>query len=306
VGETLGCHGDSVGSSVVDGGSGNNMVESSIVDRGSNNTMVDCSVVDRGSNNTMVDSSIVDGGSNNTMVESRVVDRGGGNSIVDSSIVGDHWGSNRVDNRGVHSMVISDRGVHSMVISDREGVYSSVVGEGVNKSISVSIGLSISFSLDNMLDRSVLSNILWSKDTIGDSSVMSRAVVVGHGVAGNLVLGIGHRADSSSVVGHSRGGKSLVGYCGSNSIVGDGRCNCLDKRGGNSMAVCGRESIDSRVVSEGKGVHSRVVGESGDIAESPEEGGVDAAVDQSRLGFRLGTGGGDQSENYEHLHNCYC
>merc|ERR1711892_1222808 len=117
-----------------------------------------------------------------------------------------------------------------------------------------------------MLDRSVLSNILWSKDTIGDSSVMSRAVVVGHGVAGNLVLGIGHRADSSSVVGDSRGGNSLVGY---------GRCNCLHKRGGNSMAVCGRESIDSRVVSEGKGVNSRVVGESGDIAESPEEGGVD-------------------------------
>merc|ERR1711892_209866 len=165
--------------------------------------MVDCSVVDRGSNNTMVDSSIVDGGSNNTMVESRVVDRGGGNSIVDSSIVCDHWGSNRVD--------------------------SSVVGEGVNKSISVSIGLSISFSLDNMLDRSVLSNILWSKDTIGDSSVMSRAVVVGHGVAGNLVLGIGHRADSSSVVGDSRGGKSLVGYCGSNSIVGDGRATAFTK-----------------------------------------------------------------------------
>merc|ERR1711935_809419 len=211
----------------------------------------------------MVDSSIVDGGSNNTMVESRVVDRGGGNSIVDSSIVCDHWGSNRVDNRGVHSMVISDRGVHSMVISDREGVYSSVVGEGVNKSISVSIGLSISFSLDNMLDRSVLSNILWSKDTIGDSSVMSRAVVVGHGVAGNLVLGIYQRTDSNSLVGDcwsnsivgDRRCNSLVSDCWGNSLVGDGRCNCLDKRGGNSVAVCGRESINSSAVSEGKGVY---------------------------------------------------
>jgi len=280
-----------MGSSVVDGGSGNNMVESSVVDRGSKNTMVDCSVVDGGSNDTMVDSSVVDGGSNNTMVESRVVDRGGGNNIVDSSIVGDHWGSNRVDNRGGHSMVISGR----------EGVHSSVPGEGVNKSISISISLGISFSLDNVLDRSIPCNVLWSKGTIGDSSVMSRAVVVGHGVAGNLVLGIDHRADSSSVVGYSRGGNSLISDCRSNS-----RCNCPDKRGGNSVAVCVMESIDSCVVSEGKGVHSRVVGESGDIAESPEEGGVDAAVDQSRLGFRLGTGGGDQSENYEHLHDCYC
>merc|ERR1711935_808370 len=239
----------------------------------------------------MVESSIVDRGSNHTMVESRVVDRGGGNNIVDSSIVGDRWGSNRVDNRGGHSMVISGR----------ESVHSSVPGEGVNKSISISISLGISFSLDNVLDRSIPCNVLWSKGTIGDSSVMSRAVVVGHGVAGNLVLGIDHRADSSSVVGYSRGGNSLVSDCRSNS-----RCNCPDKRGGNSVAVCVRESIDSCVVSEGKGVHSRVVGESGDIAESPEEGGVDAAVDQSRLGFRLGTGSGDQSENYEHLHDCYC
>merc|ERR1711935_613282 len=181
------------------------MVESSVVDRGSKNTMVDCSVVDGGSNDTMVDSSVVDGGSNNTMVESRVVDRGGGNNIVDISFVGDHWGSNRVDNRGGHSMVINGR----------EGVHSSVVGEGVNKSVSISI----SFSLDNVLDRSIPCNVFWSKGTIGDSSVMSRAVVVGHGVAGNLVLGIAHRPDSSSVVGLSRGGDSLVSDCRSNSIV---------------------------------------------------------------------------------------
>merc|ERR1712021_62148 len=157
--------------------------------------MVESSVVDRGSKNTMVDCSVVDGGSNDTM--------------VDSSFVGDHWGSNRVDNRGGHSMVINGRG----------GVHSSVVGEGVNKSVSISISLGISFSLDNVLDRSIPCNVFWSKGTIGDSSVMSRAVVVGHGVAGNLVLGIDHRPDSSSVVGHSRGGDSLVSDCRSNSIV---------------------------------------------------------------------------------------
>merc|ERR1711892_885533 len=155
------------------------------------------------------------------MVESSVVHRGVGNNIVYSSIVGNHWGSIRVDNRGGNSMVISDR----------EGVHSSVVWEGVKKSISISLGISlgISFSLDNMLDRAVLGNVLWSKNTIGDSSVMSRAVVVGHGVAGNLMLGIYQRTDSSSVVG--------------------------DRRGGNSVAVCGRESINSSVVSEGKGVY---------------------------------------------------
>merc|ERR1711935_820576 len=163
----------------------------------------------------MVDSSVVDRGSNNTMVYCSIVDRGSNNTMVDCSIVGNHWGSIRVDNRGGNSVVISDR----------EGVHSSVIGEGVKKSISIRLG--ISFSLDNMLDRSVLSNVLWSKNTIGDSSVMSRAVVVGHGVAGNLVLGIYQRTDSSSVVGHSRGGNSLVGDCWSNSIVGDSRCNSL-------------------------------------------------------------------------------
>merc|ERR1711892_173747 len=127
-------------SSVVDRGSNNTMVYCSIVDRGSNNTMVDCSVVDGGSNNTMVDCSLVDGGSNNTMVDCSIVDGGSNNTMVESSvyssIVGNHWGSIRVDNRGGNSMVISDR----------EGVHSSVIGEGVEKSISISLG--ISFSLD--------------------------------------------------------------------------------------------------------------------------------------------------------------
>merc|ERR1719318_443121 len=60
----------------------------------------------------------------------------------------------------------------------------------------------------------------------------------------------------------------------------------------------------SSLVGNSWGCNSVVVeaGESVVGVESAEEGRVGAAEDKSRVGFRLGTGAGGQSENYEHLH----
>merc|ERR1719383_622748 len=102
------------------------------------------------------------------------------------------------------SIVVVDQSVDSSVVSKGECV--------VEKGISISISFSLSFPLHNMLDSSVLSNVLGAKDTVRDSSVVLRVVVVGDGVSGDLGLGIDHRADSGIV--DSRGGDSVV--------VGDG------------------------------------------------------------------------------------
>jgi len=172
------------------------------------------------------------------------------------------------------------------------GVDSSVVGEGevVVDRESISISLSLSLPLDNVLDRSILGNVAGSIGTIGDSCVVGWAVVVGYSVAGNLGLGIDQRANSSSVVGDSWGDSSLVGNSWSrNGLVGNswsGNSLVADSWGCNSVAVDAGESV---------------VG-----VESAEEGRVGAAEDKSRVGFRLGTGAGGQSENYEHLHAADC
>merc|ERR1719318_1360390 len=166
------------------------------------------------------------------------------------------------------------------------GVDSSVVGEGEVVVDRESISLSLSFPLDNVLDRSILGNVAGSIGTVGDSCVVGWAVVVGHSVAGNLGLGIDQRVESSSVVGDSWGDSSLVGNrWGSNSLV----CNSW---GCNSWG-CNSLVGNSVVVEAGESV----VG-----VESTEEGRVGAAEDKSRVGFRLCTGAGGQSENYEHLH----
>merc|ERR1712098_732084 len=194
----------------------------------------------------VVDSSIV---VVDQRADSRVVDSGGnslvGNSrgrdslIGDSrgySLVGDSWGSNSVavgDSRSSNSMAVgnsrSSNSVDSSVVSKGE----CVVEKGI--SISFSLSLSLSFPLHNMLDSSVLSNVLGAKDTIRDSSVVLRVVVVGDGVSGHLGLGIDHRADSGVV--DSRGGDSVVGDSRDCSLVGDsGNCS-LDKRGSHWVSV---------------------------------------------------------------------
>merc|ERR1712193_193473 len=162
--------------------------------------------------------------------DSRVVDSGGnslvGNSRGRDSLIGDSRG---------YSLVGNSRGSNSVAVGNSRSsnsVDSSVVSKGecvVEKGISISISLSLSFPLHNMLDSSVLSNVLGAKDTVRDSSVVLRVVVVGDGVSGDLGLGIDHRADSGVV--DSRGGDSVVGDSRDCSLVGDsGNCS-LDKRG---------------------------------------------------------------------------
>merc|ERR1711862_81017 len=166
--------------------------------------------------------------------------------LVDSSIVVvDQRADSRVVDSGGNSLVGNSRGRDSL-IGDRRGnnmavgnsrssnsVDSSVVSKGecvVEKGISISFSLSLSFPLHNMLDSSVLSNVLGAKDTIRDSSVVLRVVVVGDGVSGDLGLGIDHRANSGVV--DSRGRDSVVGDSRDCSLVGNsGNCSLVGYSG---------------------------------------------------------------------------
>jgi len=246
------------------GGQGNS-VGGSLVEGGGGNNMVVGSAVDRRGGNSVVDSIVVDSRGGNSMVDSSVVDSRGGNSMLDSSIV---------DSRAGNSIFVGK-------------------GEGVVDRESLSLCLSFSLPLDNVLDWAILCNVARSIDTIGDSGVLVGVVVVGHGVAGDLGLGIDHRVDSSSVVGDSWGGNSLVdSWVGNSMAVGGGE------------GVVGQSWIGNSIVGNSWVGNSVAVdaGESVVGVESAEEGRVGAAEDKSRVGFRLGTGAGGQSENYEHLH----
>merc|ERR1719516_634543 len=57
------------------------------------------------------------------------------------------------------------------------------------------VSLSLSLPLDNVLDRSILGNVLGANSSIGDSSVVLRVVVVCDGVGGILGLSIDHRGN---------------------------------------------------------------------------------------------------------------
>jgi len=261
-----------VGSSLVEGGGGNYVVDSTVdsgVDSvgvgnggGSDSVVgdgegVDSSVVGVREGAVMeslsfplakvVDSPIV---VVDQRADSRVVDSRGnslvGNSRGRDSLIGDSRGYSLVgDSRGSNSVAVGDsRSSNSMAVGNSRSsnsVDSSVVSKGecvVEKGISISFSLSLSFPLHDMLDSSVLSNVLGAKDTVRDSSVVLRVVVVGDGVSGHLGLGIDHRADSGvvdsrgrdSVVGYSRD-SSLIGDSRDGSLVGDSRDCSLDKRG---------------------------------------------------------------------------
>merc|ERR1719347_1332210 len=292
VDSTVGSGVDSVGvgngrgsDSVVGDGEG---VDSSVVGVGEGAVMESLSISLSLPLAKVVDSSIV---VVDQRADSRDVDSRGnslvGNSRGRDSLIGDSRGYSLVgDSRGSNSVAVGDsRGSNSMAVGNSRSsnsVDSSVVSKGecvVEKGISISI--SLSFPLHHMLDSSILSNVLGAKDTVRDSSVVLRVVVVGDGVSGDLRLGIDHRADSGvvdsrggdSVVGNSRG-CSLVGDSRDSSLVGDSRDCSLDKRGSHLVSV-GVEGAD-----EGGGV----VGQ------------------QLSIGFRLRTGNSGQSENYEHLH----
>jgi len=254
------------------GGQGNS-VGGSLVEGGGGNNMVVGSAVDRRGGNSVVDSIVVDSRGGNSMVDSSVVDSRGGNSMLDSSIV---------DSRTGNSIFVGK-------------------GEGVVDRESISLSL----PLDDVLDWSILGNVLRSIETVGDSSVLAWVVVIGHSVTGNLWLGIDHLVDSSSVVGDSWGDNSLVGNSwGGNRLVGESWLgnSLVDSWGGNRI-VCNCWGCNSLVGNSWVGNSVAVdAGESVVGVESAEEGRVGAAEDKSRVGFRLGTGAGGQSENYEHLH----
>merc|ERR1719481_406371 len=133
----------------------------------------------------------------------------------------DHRVGNRLNqrscNRGVDLRHSVDHRLHNWGVVDSVdsrvdlgssgnmtvGVDWGSVVEGVVKK---GVSLSLSLPLDNMLDRSILGNVLGAKGTIGDSSVVLRVVVVCDGVGGHLGLGVDHRA--GNMLDH-RGGNRL-------------------------------------------------------------------------------------------------
>jgi len=229
--------------------------------------------------------SVVDGGGGNNVVEGSVVDLGN-SGVVD---MGDHrFGNNRLhnrlDKRGVdsgedlgHSVVGGDRG-NMAVGADSRDVAVGAEMEGLS--------LSLSLPLDNVLDRSILGNVLAAISTGGDSRVLCRVVVVGDGVGGNLRLSIDDR--------------------GSNTLDNRGG-NTLDNRGGKmggNIAVSGGEGLDSSSVIElvygrvdlGHSSNMAVGADSRDVAVCVQKEGVslslslplDNVLDRSILGNVLG------------------
>jgi len=199
----------------------------------------------------------------------------------------DHRGSNTLDNRGGKrggNIAIGggERLDSSSVIELVEGRvdlgHSSNMAVGADsRDVAVcvhkeGVSLSLSLPLDNVLDRSVLGNVLGANSSVGDSGVVLRVVVVGDGVGGNLGLSIDHRGN-------------MLDHGGGNTLDNRGGKR-LDHRGGN-MIIGGGNGLDS----------SSVVGVG---VEGPEERG--GGVHQS-IGFRLSTGNSGQSENYKHLHD---
>jgi len=209
--------------------------------------------------------SVVDGGGGNNMVEGSVVDLGNSGVVV----LGDHRFDNsrlhnRLDKRGV------DSGEDSMVVGGDRG--NMAVGAN-SRDVAVGaemegLSLSLSLPLDNVLDRSILGNVLGAISTGGDSSVLCRVVVVGDGVGGNLRLSIDHRGSNTL---DNRGGNILNNRGG--------------KRGGN-IAVGGGEGLDSSSVIEL--VDGRVdLGHSSNMAVGADSREVVVGADKEGISLSL-------------------
>merc|ERR1719310_2299227 len=148
--------------------------------------------------------------------------------------------------------------------------------------------------LDDVLNGSVLGNIGGAENSVGDSGVLLRVVVVGDGVAGD---GSDNRGDGSVV---DNGGVDGGVVDGGNGVCNGGGLNLnvsglLNDRLDNSRFHANNGDASIGVMGQGKtsGV--------GDGGVKPSGG-----VDKSRVGFRLGSGGSYQGENYEHLHLAMC
>merc|ERR1719474_2583952 len=112
-----------------------------------------------------------------------------------SSIAGKRGGSNNVGASNGHNniagSVVSDRGSNNIggrnaVVDHRSGNRTSVVSSIRRYNIAVDKGrISLSLTLYNMLDRSVLGNVLWAKGTDGFRAVLCGVVVVGDLVCGS-------------------------------------------------------------------------------------------------------------------------
>jgi len=217
-----------------------------------------------------------------------VSEGGGGNSVV----------------RGLDKGVSDDSGGGGVDSSVVKTIDTSTIDTGVGRVTVGRVqesGIGFSLTLDDVLNGTVLGNIAGAENSVGDSGVLLRVVVVGDGVAGD---GSDNRGDSSVVDnGVVDGGVVDDGMVDSgNGVCNGGGLNLnvsglLNDRLDNSRFHANNGDASIGVMGQGK---TSGVGEGG--VKPMETGGVD----KSRVGFRLGSGSSYQGENYEHLHLAMC
>jgi len=214
-----------------------------------------------------------------------VSEGGGGNSVV----------------RGLDKRVSNDSGGGGVDSGVVETIDTSTIDTGVGRVTVGRVqesGIGFSLTLDDVLNGTVLGNIAGAENSVGDSGVLLRVVVVGDGVAGDGsdVVGDGVAGDGSD----NRGDGSVVdngGVDGGNGVCNGGGLNLnvsglLNDRLDNSRFHANNGDAGIGVMGQGK---TSGVGEGG---VKPSGG-----VDKSRVGFRLGSGGSYQGENYELKNN---
>ena len=133
------------------------------------------------------------------------------------SIASNRGGSNNVGASNGHNNIVG----RNAVVDQRSGNCFSIVSSIRSQDIAVNKGrVSLSLTLDNMLDRSVLGNVLRAKGTDGFSSVLCWVVVVGDLMCGSS----GKRTKKRRGIGSDRGSNTV--------ICGDGVGNSLNNRDG--------------------------------------------------------------------------
>merc|ERR1719295_1220366 len=132
------------------------------------------------------------------------------------SIAGKRGGSNNVGASNGHNNIVG----RNAVVDHRSRNCTSVVSSIRSYSIAINKGrVSLSLTLDNMLNRSVLCNVLWAKGADGFSSVLCWVVVVGDLVSGSS----GKSTEKRRGIASDRGSNTV--------ICGDGVGNSLNNRG---------------------------------------------------------------------------
>ena len=263
-----------------------------------------------------------------------------GSDMVGNGVGVGHWGSNSlgVGDRSSNGVSVGNRGSSNMVgnsvgsISDRGNNIVSVGGNsragnmGETSSIVDKSWVSLGFSLtlDNMLNTVVLGDVRGTNSPVGDSGVVDRALVAGHGMAGSNSI-VHNGLDSGSVVNNRTDGSidgSVVNNRTDSSIDGSVVNNRLNSSGVVDNRLDSSGIVDNRVDSSSvvdNGVNgsrslvhyrvdsvlvdSRVEGGSvvhhGVVCSTIGGVGVAGRVYQGRVGFRLTSNEGGKGENYE-------